>query len=363
MTTIFDRTPHHFSQKVKLKKDKSKEFSDELHNIFWRLTLKDRNEFCTLKVEISRYWDLPVIVESLRISPSSRSGLEPGDSFQQLFYTPPRNNGSGVKWQTLLETLFICPVAFMDHCVLDVSFRRGLWFERGECECTPRSDSSSTSSPSAMYATLSSDLAKQFGDEATADVTFVVDDRLFPAHKWILQARLPYFQSMFSSQMLEATTNRVHIKDTDPTSFGHMLKFIYCGQLPDSFSSIASSLLPLADKYGVDQLKAACVTRLTGSLERANAVETLLLAEMYGCPELKEVCIRKLNRWKDGMEPAEFDPLKEHPSLLLEMYIFKKKSKAAQVESEAESESDQDQDEEEEEEDSDSDADNDVESD
>jgi len=134
---------------------------------------------------------------------------------------------------------------------------------------------------------------------------------------------------MFSSQMLEATTNRVHIKDADPDSFHHLLKFIYCAQLPDDIAPFASSLLPLADKYGVDQLKTVCAVSLKRSLEKANAVETLLLAEMHGCASLKKICIENLHRWKDKMEPVELSPLKEHPDLLFEMYTYKEAGKAA----------------------------------
>ena len=129
---------------------------------------------------------------------------------------------------------------------------------------------------------------------------------------------------MFSSQMLEATTNRVEVKDTDPDVFSHMLKFIYCAQLPENLTSIASSLLPLADKYGVDELKAACVASVRESLTKDNAVDILLLAEAHGCPQLKEASIRKLNRWKDGMAANVFDPLREHPGLLFELFTFKR---------------------------------------
>ena len=73
---------------------------------------------------------------------------------------------------------------------------------------------------------------KQFDDVKDADFLFVFGDKALLAHKWILQARVPYFQSMFSSGMVESIASRVEIKDADVESFKVVLKFIYSGRLP-----------------------------------------------------------------------------------------------------------------------------------
>lgn len=109
---------------------------------------------------------------------------------------------------------------------------------------------------------LSDDLAKQFLREETADVFFEIGNwgyHVVPAHKFILMSRVDYFDKLFRSGMKEASTNRIELKDDDYSAFIRMLKFIYCGQIPDDLNEVAEKLLPMAEKYGIEQLKEACL--------------------------------------------------------------------------------------------------------
>lgn len=42
---------------------------------------------------------------------------------------------------------------------------------------------------------------------------FQVEDRLFPCHKLVLAAAIPYFRSMFASEMVESKLRTIEIKD------------------------------------------------------------------------------------------------------------------------------------------------------
>ena len=157
-----------------------------------------------------------------------------------------------------VELLFDRPSALLDRIQFEVSFQTTRFSFLPPQICSCQSDFTTPPSPPTTFSKLSDDLANQFGDVKTSDVTFTVGDTIFPAHKWILQARLLYFRSMFSSQMLETATNQVKIDDTDPDSFRRMLMFLYSGRLPRYSPGVASSLLPLADKYGVEDLRDSC---------------------------------------------------------------------------------------------------------
>lgn len=90
------------------------------------------------------------------------------------------------------------------------------------------------------------------------DVEFVVDERAFAAHRFIVSARSPVFAAMFSSEMIEANTGTVVINDTDPVVFETFLKFLYIGAL-EPFPLVGDERLrALADKYQVETLLRLC---------------------------------------------------------------------------------------------------------
>ena len=62
--------------------------------------------------------------------------------------------------------------------------------------------------------------------------------------------------------MQEKTTKRIPIVDTDSQTFKRILKFVYSGQYPDDLESTEDALLPVAEKYGIQELKDACVLAL-----------------------------------------------------------------------------------------------------
>ena len=177
--------------------------------------------------------------------------------------------------------------------------------------------------PAPPLLSLSANLAQQFLREETADIWFEIGNNVIPAHKWILMARVEVFEKMFSSGMQEATTNRIPIDDTDSETFQQMLKFVYCGQFPDNLESTADALLPLTEKYNIQELKDACVSTLKTRVTKENVVQTLVLADVYRCPDLVEHCVKQLVQWKAMMEEDALEPLKEYPHLLIKMFTFK----------------------------------------
>jgi len=88
------------------------------------------------------------------------------------------------------------------------------------------------------------------------DVEFLVGGITVGAHRSLLSARSPGFASLFASGMKEAVSGQLHIKDVDPTTFQHFLKFLYMGMVDPS--SLNRNLFTVAERYRVDTLMELC---------------------------------------------------------------------------------------------------------
>ena len=122
------------------------------------------------------------------------------------------------------------------------------------------------------------------------DVTFIVDQKEFQAHKIILRARSPVFAAMFQHDMKEAALNRVNIVDIEPDIFQAVLRFIYSDQVDLTFDNCAS-LLAAADRYFIDLLKWKCEHFLIENLSMENCNDLLVLADSYAAVNLKEAAL------------------------------------------------------------------------
>lgn len=120
-----------------------------------------------------------------------------------------------------------------------------------------------------------------------SDVTLLVDDKEFEAHKSILTIRSEVFAAMFDHEMMEENkSNRVVIKDFDHRVIQEMLTFIYSNKSPN-LDDMAAELLAAADKYALKRLKIMCETVLHRDLNVDSAIETLILADRYDAVRLK----------------------------------------------------------------------------
>ena len=208
---------------------------------------------------------------------------------------------------------------------VDVEFRFKSGRDIEPCECAPRPDRDTQSGappPPHPYSTLSEDLAALYERMVMPDVRFLFGNDSLPAHEWVLRARVPYFDRLFTSGMREAETKEIEVQDADIASFSHALKFIYCAQPPTDMKTEAANLLPIAEKYGIDQLKQICVGSLRENLRQENVVATLILADVHQCPELKQFCITKLAEWNGPEAETDLDLLDPYPHLMKETLKF-----------------------------------------
>jgi len=71
----------------------------------------------------------------------------------------------------------------------------------------------------------SEDLWASSVNRTMTDVKLLIGEMTYAAHRSLLSARSPVFAAMFASGMLEDETDQVRVKNVDPTTFKHLLKF------------------------------------------------------------------------------------------------------------------------------------------
>ena len=116
---------------------------------------------------------------------------------------------------------------------------------------------------------------------------------MFDCHRAILAARSPVFWAMLTTDMVEARTNKVEIKDRKPEVVYAMLEYIYCGQTKD-LKSLAEELLQTANYYQISSLKNSSELELIRTISVDNCVGRLILGEDCQAAKLKQTALQFL---------------------------------------------------------------------
>ena len=173
-----------------------------------------------------------------------------------------------------------------------------------------------------MLRTLSADMERLFADSDQGDVIIRVQEEEFRCHMVVLTARSTYFRSLFQSGLNESQTKTVHIPDISSENFRKVLKFLYCGQLPEDLAHIALDLIPFADKYLLEGLKAACELSLQRVVSSDNLIETIVLAHVHRCPDLFKFCVPLFKENVDELkENPQWNELLQMPDLLSQLLV------------------------------------------
>ncbi|CAN6288189.1 unnamed protein product [Urochloa humidicola] len=165
-----------------------------------------------------------------------------------------------------------------------------------------------------------------------ADVTFLVLGETFAAHRCVLAARSPVFDTLLFGPMKEgnATESCIRIDDILPQVFQSLLHFIYTDSLPETegqskegSTMMAQHLLEAADRFDLQRLKLICEERLCKHIDVSTVATTLALADQHHCQGLKKACFEFLKSPKmldEVMATDGFQHLaKSSPSALFEL--------------------------------------------
>ncbi|KAJ1255685.1 hypothetical protein BS78_K171200 [Paspalum vaginatum] len=166
-----------------------------------------------------------------------------------------------------------------------------------------------TQAPAVIPAALlpASDLKEQLSrmyatKDPPCDVTFSVEGQLFDAHKLILAMRSSFFKAELYGGMMESRAHVIQVKDSLPSVFEALLRYIYKDDLPctdgdvddddgNNVTEMLCHLLVAADTYGVDRLRTLCELKLCSLLRLGNLAKLLAFAEDRQCAKLKDACV------------------------------------------------------------------------
>ncbi|CAM0884976.1 unnamed protein product [Alopecurus aequalis] len=164
-----------------------------------------------------------------------------------------------------------------------------------------------------------------------SDVFFSVGGEMFHAHRAVLAARSPVFETELLGSMAEARMTCITLHDIEPATFEALLRFAYTDRLPEDLVELAGSspmdffqhLLVAADRYGMDRLKLVCASKLHEKVTVDTVARVLACAERYNCPELKYSCMEfflEEKNFKEAVLTEGFGQLvRDFPSIIGEL--------------------------------------------
>lgn len=137
-------------------------------------------------------------------------------------------------------------------------------------------------------------LSRMLTETIHADVTINTTDGVLKAHKAILAACSPVFESMFLHDLKEKESSTININDMCVESCSTLLGFIYGTIKQDQFWKHRLSLLAAANKYSIADIKDCCEESLLEDINSSNVLERLNVAWLYQLEKLKKGCLTYL---------------------------------------------------------------------
>lgn len=160
--------------------------------------------------------------------------------------------------------------------------------------------------PKDHFSELFSHISKHRKNDIFCDITIIVADKKYRAHKIVLTAASPYFEAMFLSGMAESHQDSVELQNIDSAAFEAILDMIYGGEIFISVVTV-QSILFAASIFQIDHLKMACSDFLIKELTPLNCLGIKMFAEVHGCYNLMETAHRHaLSRFTEVCHSEEF---------------------------------------------------------
>ncbi|XP_058087311.1 BTB/POZ domain-containing protein At1g21780 isoform X2 [Magnolia sinica] len=145
----------------------------------------------------------------------------------------------------------------------------------------------------AMSSTLRC-LSRMLDEGIHTDVTINTADGTLRAHKALLSASSPVFESMFLHNLKEKESSIINIEDMSLESCMALLSYIYGGIRQEEFWKHRLALLGAANKYDITDLKECCEESLLEDINSSNVLERLQEAWLYQLEKLKKGCLMYL---------------------------------------------------------------------
>ncbi|KAI7800068.1 BTB/POZ domain-containing protein 9-like [Triplophysa rosa] len=146
---------------------------------------------------------------------------------------------------------------------------------------------------------LSEQLGSLVSGHEYSDVTFIVEQKRFPAHRVILAARCHYFRALLYGGMKESQSQaEVCLEDTRAEAFGMLLQYLYTGRasLSSAREEVLLDFLGLANRYGLQLLEDSTSDFLRTILNTHNVCLVFDVASLYSLNSLVAACCSYMDR-------------------------------------------------------------------
>ncbi|XP_074850524.1 kelch-like protein 15 isoform X2 [Carettochelys insculpta] len=141
------------------------------------------------------------------------------------------------------------------------------------------------------------------------DVTLVIEDHQFQAHKALLATQSDYFRIMFTADMRERDQDKIHLKGLTATGFSHVLQFMYYGTIELSMNTV-HEILQAAMYVQLIEVVKFCCSFLLAKICLENCAEIMRLLDDFG------VNIDGVREKLDSFLLENFVPLMSRPDFL-----------------------------------------------
>ena len=130
-------------------------------------------------------------------------------------------------------------------------------------------------------------LRLQRGEEKYCDIVLNVEDKVFKAHRNVLAACSPYFDTMCNSGLEEdlVDTAVATIECTSAEAMDQILNYMYTGKISIDSSNV-ESILRGADPFLMTALKEYCYQFMCQNVDASNVLAVRHLSDLYGFTDL-----------------------------------------------------------------------------
>jgi len=167
-------------------------------------------------------------------------------------------------------------------------------------------------------------MLKLLDSEEDKDVFFNIGSEIISAHKLILKANSTVLANYCAGG--SSKDSPIHIKDTKPDVFRHLLNFLYGGDVPKESYMVTygREIIDACDKFDVVGLKIATENALVHNrvINVDDVAEWIHFADAKTCPLLKEYALSYFVAcYRDVLKTEAYKSMKQCPRLMEEAMI------------------------------------------
>ncbi|XP_052399003.1 kelch-like protein 15 isoform X1 [Carassius gibelio] len=156
---------------------------------------------------------------------------------------------------------------------------------------------------------VSSGFRALYEERLLLDVTLLIEEHHFQAHKALLATQSDYFRVMFTADMRERDQDKIHMKGLTAAGFGHILRFMYYGSLELSMITV-QEILQAAMYVQLTEAVEFCCSFLLAKICLENCAEVMRLLEDFS------VGVEGVQEQLDAFLLENFVPLMGRPDFL-----------------------------------------------